>query len=318
MHRQAGPPAGALISALEEHVRITRTTPHSGVARSGRVRRLAALTTGLLATAALVTPSVAQADSPHVYSATQLAAASQAVETADIAGTAWYTDQESGALVVTVDSTVTEAEISTLKEAAGPNAGALEVDRVPGTFNKLIAGGDAIHADQGWRCSLGFNVNNGSHFVTAGHCTDGFPNWTSGSGQTLGPTVGSSFPVNDYGLVEYTGSVSREGTAGGEDITRAANPTVGQQVKRDGSTTGIHGGSVTGLNATVNYGNGEIVYGMIQTNVCAEPGDSGGPLYYNGVAYGLTSGGSGNCSVGGVTFFQPVVEALNAYGVDVY
>ncbi|MEU0296361.1 serine protease, partial [Streptomyces cavourensis] len=33
---------------------------------------------------------------------------------------------------------------------------------------------------------------------------------------------------------------------------------------------------------------------------------------------GLTSGGSGNCSSGGTTFFQPVVEALNAYGVSVY
>ncbi len=58
---------------------------------------------------------------------------------------------------------------------------------------------------------------------------------------------------------------------------------------------------------------------MIQTNVCAEPGDSGGPLYgSNGTAYGLTSGGSGNCSSGGTTFFQPVVEALNAYGMSVF
>ncbi|MGW9545036.1 trypsin-like serine protease, partial [Streptomyces celluloflavus] len=46
------------------------------------------------------------------------------------------------------------------------------------------------------------------------------------------------------------------------------------------------------------------------TTVCAEPGDSGGPLYgSNGTAYGLTSGGSGNCSSGGTTFFQPVTEA---------
>jgi streptogrisin B len=52
--------------------------------------------------------------------------------------------------------------------------------------------------------------------------------------------------------------------------------------------------------------------------VCAEPGDSGGPLYAGTVAYGLTSGGSGNCSSGGTTFFQPVVEALNAYGVNVF
>ncbi|WP_244167373.1 trypsin-like serine protease, partial [Streptomyces mutomycini] len=70
--------------------------------------------------------------------------------------------------------------------------------------------------------------------------------------------------------------------------------------------------------ATVNYGGGDIVYGMIRTNVCAEPGDSGGPLYSGTRAIGLTSGGSGNCSSGGTTFFQPVTEALSAYGVSVF
>ena len=37
-----------------------------------------------------------------------------------------------------------------------------------------------------------------------------------------------------------------------------------------------------------------------------------------GVALGLTSGGSGDCSSGGTTFFQPVAEALSAYGVSVF
>ena len=52
--------------------------------------------------------------------------------------------------------------------------------------------------------------------------------------------------------------------------------------------------------------------------VCAEPGDSGGPLFDGTKAIGLTSGGSGNCSGGGVTYFQPVTEPLGAYGVNVY
>jgi streptogrisin B len=106
---------------------------------------------------------------------------------------------------------------------------------------------------------------------------------------------------------------------GSVDISRAATPSVGTTVYRRGSTTGTHSGRVTALNATVNYGGGDVVRGMIQTTVCAEPGDSGGPLYSNsGIAYGLTSGGSGNCSSGGTTFFQPVTEALSAYGVSVY
>ena len=47
-------------------------------------------------------------------------------------------------------------------------------------------------------------------------------------------------------------------------------------------------------------------------------GDSGGPLYSGTTALGLTSGGSGNCTSGGVTYFQPVTEPLSVYGMSVY
>lgn len=57
---------------------------------------------------------------------------------------------------------------------------------------------------------------------------------------------------------------------------------------------------------------------MIRTTVCAEPGDSGGPPYDGTRALGLTPGGSGDCKRGGTTFFQPVREAANAYGVTVF
>ncbi len=81
-----------------------------------------------------------------------------------------------------------------------------------------------------------------------------------------------------------------------------------------GSTTGLADGQVLGLDATVNYPEGTVT-GLIQTNVCAEPGDSGGPLFtQDGLAVGLTSGGSGDCTVGGETFFQPVTTALEAVG----
>ncbi|KQX54984.1 streptogrisin [Streptomyces sp. Root66D1] len=296
-------------------MRTMRTTPT-------RTIRLLAVTAGLAAAAALAVPT-ANADSARTYSATQLSAAGDAVLAADVAGTAWRVDTATGAVVVTADSTVSPAEIAKIKRQAGTNAGALRIERTPGTFNKLISGGDAIYTS-GWRCSLGFNVKDSAgnyYFLTAGHCTDGAGTWYSNSGRTtvLGSTAGSSFPTNDYGIVRYTNSsVTKSGTVGSVDITSAANATVGMSVTRRGSTTGIHSGSVTGLNATVNYGGGDIVYGMIQTNVCAEPGDSGGPLYSGSRAIGLTSGGSGNCSSGGTTFFQPVTEALSAYGVSVY
>jgi streptogrisin D len=79
----------------------------------------------------------------------------------------------------------------------------------------------------------------------------------------------------------------------------------------------VHSGTVTALNATVNYAEGS-VYGLIKTTVCAEGGDSGGSLFAGTTALGLTSGGSGNCTSGGTTYFQPVTEALSVYGVSVY
>ncbi|WEH42589.1 S1 family peptidase [Streptomyces sp. NBC_01218] len=299
-------------------MRIKRITPRSTTARRSRAVAVAA---GLVAVAALAVPA-ASADSAGTYSTAQLTAASDAVLAADIPGTAWNVDPATKRLLVTVDSTVTQAEIQKIKDTAGDDAGALRIERTAGTFNKLISGGDAIYASS-WRCSLGFNVRSGStyYFLTAGHCTDGAGTWWSNSAHTtvLGTTSGSSFPTNDYGLVTYTNSsVAKSGTVGSVDITGAANATVGQSVTRRGSTTGIHSGTVTGLNATVNYGGGDVVYGMIRTNVCAEGGDSGGPLYSGTLAIGLTSGGSGNCSSGGTTFFQPVTEALSAYGVSVF
>ncbi|MET8677476.1 S1 family peptidase [Streptomyces sp. NPDC004647] len=300
-------------------MRIKRTAPHSGVARRAR---LIAVASGLVAVSALAVPAANAEPPAPTYSAAQLSDADNAVLAADVAGTAWHVDKATNTLVVTADSTVSQTEIEEIKQEAGPNAGAIRIERTPGKISKLLSGGDAIYADS-WRCSLGFNVRSGStyYFLTAGHCTEGAGNWYTNSARStvIGPTAGSSFPGNDYGLVRYTNtSISHPGTVGSQDITSAVNATVNMSVTRRGSTTGIHSGRVTALNATVNYGGGDIVYGMIRTNVCAEPGDSGGPLYSGTRAVGLTSGGSGDCSSGGTTFFQPVTEALSAYGVSVY
>ncbi|MFJ2115916.1 MULTISPECIES: S1 family peptidase [unclassified Streptomyces] len=299
-------------------MRIKRTNPRNGTSRR---TRLLALTTGFAAAAALAIPaaSTANADSAGTFSATQLTAASDAVLDADVAGTAWHIDEKTKAVVVTADSTVTDAEIAGLKRAAGANAGALRVERTEGRISTLISGGDAIYATS-WRCSAGFNVRSGTtyYFLTAGHCTEGLPPWYTNSARTtsIGPSAGTSFPGDDYGIVRYANTaLAHPSTVGSVTITGAANATTGMSVTRRGSTTGTHSGTVTGLNYTVNYGGGDIVSGLIRTNVCAEPGDSGGPLYSGSLAIGLTSGGSGNCTSGGTTYFQPVPEALSAYGV---
>ncbi|MEW2623055.1 S1 family peptidase [Streptomyces sp. NPDC048106] len=296
-------------------MRNERTTPRSG---SARRTRLIAVAAGFLAAAAFAAPTASASDA-HPFSAAQLTQASDSVMKADVPGTAWAVDAKNNKVVVTVDSTVSQAAIAKIKKEAGADAGALTIKRTAGKFNKLISGGDAIYGGS-YRCSLGFNVHSGStyYFLTAGHCGEVASTWYSNSAHTtvLGTNVGYSFPGNDFALVKYTNtSIAHPSAVGSQTISSAATPSVGQTVYRRGSTTGTHSGKVTALNTTVNYGSGDIVSGLIQTTVCAEGGDSGGPLYNGSVAYGLTSGGSGDCTSGGTTFFQPVTEALSYYGV---
>ncbi|WP_329351370.1 S1 family peptidase [Streptomyces sp. NBC_01261] len=297
-------------------MRIKRTTPRSGIARR---TRLIAVATGFAAAAAFAVPT-ASASEARTFSATQLSTANSSVLKADVPGTAWSVDSKTNRVVVTVDSTVSQAEIAKIKAQAGSTADAITIKHTAGQFKRLITGGDAIYGG-GYRCSLGFNVHSGStyYFLTAGHCGEVASTWYSNSGQStvLGTNVSYSFPTNDFALVRYTGSAAHPSAVGSQTISSAATPSVGTTVYRRGSTTGTHSGRVTALNATVNYGSGDVVYQMIQTTVCAEGGDSGGPLYSGTVAYGLTSGGSGNCTSGGTTFFQPVTEALSYYGVSV-
>jgi streptogrisin B len=284
--------------------------------RIKRTRALLAAGAALAVTAA-VAPSTAQATpTPGPALAAQLARADAAVLAAGVEGTAWYVDRTLGRVVVTADSTVSDTEIASIRSAAAEDAGAITVKRTPGVFKPLLGAGDAIYGS-GYRCSLGFNVRSGStyYFLTAGHCGDEVRTWYANSAQStlIGPTVGSSFPGNDYALVRYD-NTSLSHTGG----FTAADAYVGESVKRSGSTTGTHSGTVTALGVTVHYSGGGTVRGMIQTNVCAEPGDSGGALYDGTKALGLTSGGSGNCSTGGTTFYQPVTEALAKYRVSLY
>jgi streptogrisin B len=283
----------------EESVRIERTS---------RVRRAVQFLAAVSAVAASLYAVPAQAKAPSP--AARLAAAQSAVEQSAVRGVAWYTDAAAGKVVVTADSTVSAKDFASLQRDG------VQVNRTNGVFRPLLAAGDAIYGGQ-YRCSLGFNVQKGGsyYFLTAGHCGKVAKTWYTNSSHStvIGPTIGYSFPGNDYALVQYTNtSLTHPGGF------TAANAFVGESVTRKGSTTGTHSGKVTALNVTVRYSGAGKVGGLIQTTVCAEPGDSGGPLYDGTKALGITSGGSGDCRSGGTTFFQPVTEAASAYGVTVY
>ncbi len=322
--------ATALAPGLAAAAPLTATAAHdlavslggdrtAGVYRDAATGRMVVNVTDAAAASAVRSAGAQARLVPH--SARQLDLLMARLDTGTV-GTAWAVDPVSDQLVISADSSVAAARLAALRAAAAASHGAARVERLSGTITPLISGGDAIYGGP-YRCSLGFNVRSGStySFLTAGHCTDAASEWFADANHNtkLGDRTGSSFPGNDYGIVRYTNtSVPISGTVGGQDITSAANAFVGESVSRRGSTTGVHTGTVTALNVTVHYTGSGTVRGMIQTNVCAEPGDSGGPLYDRTVALGLTSGGSGDCRSGGTTFFQPVTEALSKYHVSIF
>jgi hypothetical protein len=263
-------------------------------------------------------------------SAADLSAAMTSLNTASASRpstvTGWYVDNATKSLVVEVHG----SDKGVTSWATGLGAGAVKIQHVAEAPTPLwnLIGGQAI-TTSGSRCSLGFNAQAGStrYVITAGHCTAIGSSW-SGSGGSIGTRAASSFPTNDYGAIRVTSSsaastslIDRYSSGSDVRVTGPRTATTGLAVCRSGSTTGWRCGSVTATNQTVCYSQG-CVGQMIRTNVCAEPGDSGGSLVTNPgsgttvQAVGLTSGGSGNCSSGGTTFFQPIGEALSAVGAS--
>lgn len=279
-------------------------------------RSVVPLTAVVLVTAALVAqPASAQRARPADVIA-------DLERSAAFAGTAWGVDTAADQAVVSIDDSVTGERLAAVQRVVSRYGDAVRLERSAGLFRTEIDGGDAIYGTK-YRCSLGFNVRNSSsttfYFLTAGHCGKAEKNWWADSRRTtfLGPTLSASFPGNDYALVQYDAAYTdHPGTVAGHSISTAGNATINESVSRTGSTTGTHTGRVTALNVTVRYQGGGTVRGLVQTTVCAEPGDSGGPFYDGSTALGLTSGGSGDCKKGGTTFFQPVTAALAVYGVQ--
>ncbi|MFC0862829.1 S1 family peptidase [Sphaerimonospora cavernae] len=232
----------------------------------------------------------------------------------------WYVDVKSNSVVVLSSN---QAEAEAFIAASGADTSLVRVEQSaeqPQTFYDL-RGGDAYYINNSSRCSIGFSVRRGSTngFVTAGHCGRA-GNTTTGYNQvSQGTFQGSAFPGSDYAWVavnsNWTPRPYVKGSGGANVTVKGSNVApVGSSVCRSGSTTGWHCGSVQQLNTSVSYSQGT-VRGVTRTNVCAEPGDSGGSFISGSQAQGMTSGGSGNCRTGGTTYFQPVRPALSAFGL---
>ncbi|MEN3538298.1 S1 family peptidase [Microbispora sp. ZYX-F-249] len=248
------------------------------------------------------------------------AALDRAAAGAPASTSVWYVDVLSNSVVV-LSSNAAEAEA--FVAASGADRSAVRVEQSneqPQTYYD-VRGGDAYYINSSARCSIGFSVRRGTTngFVSAGHCGRAGNSTTGYNRVAQGTFQGSSFPGNDYSWVAVNSNWTPRGWvnnySGGNVAVRGSSAApVGSSICRSGSTTGWHCGTVQQLNASVRYSQGT-VSGLTRTNVCAEPGDSGGSFISGNQAQGMTSGGSGNCSSGGTTYFQPVNEALSAYGL---
>lgn len=240
--------------------------------------------------------------------------------------TGWYVDVRSDSVVVEVNRAYADAATDAYLTDARRISPAVRVSDVTESPRALAAvrGGDAW-TTLAWRCSVGFSATGpggSKHFVTAGHCTQGAGPAYGYNDAQMGMLGGSTFNYfGDYGKVDVTSAdwtlSNLVNHYGGADVAvhGSAEAPVGASICRSGSTTGWHCGAVVAKNQTVVYVDGAVVSGLTQTTVCAEPGDSGGSYVAGDQAQGMTSGGSGDCQQGGETYFQPVNEALSAYGL---
>ena len=233
---------------------------------------------------------------------------------------AWSVDVATNSVVVQVEDPASPAVAAFLRQL-GAGGGAVRAMATAAERPRPLydtRGGDEYIINGNTLCSVGFSVVGG--FVTAGHCgRAGSP--TAGSNWVAqGTFMGSSFPGNDYAWVQTNGSWNTLPTVndyrgGAVNVTGSQVASVGSSICRSGRTSGWRCGVIQAHDVTVNYPQGA-VYGTTQTTACAEGGDSGGSFLAGTNAQGVTSGGSGNCSSGGATFYQPVNEILSVYGLS--
>lgn len=185
-----------------------------------------------------------------------------------------------------------------------------------------VRGGEAFHniEDQS-RCSVGFSVTMDAQqgFATAGHC--GKPDHkTAGYNKAdQGTFQAATFPGRDMAWVrvndDWTATPNVKAAEGDNvQVAGSVQALVGAAVCRSGSTSGWRCGKIEQHDTSVTYAEGTID-GVTETTVCAEAGDSGGSVVAGTQAQGVLSGGSGDCTSGGTTYYQPINPLLETYGL---
>lgn len=218
----------------------------------------------------------------------------------------WGIDTATNQVVVTIPDATPKAGANKLMAAAQRFGSQVRVERTADTPREFVLGGDAINNGQA-RCSVGFNVRRAGvlHVLTAGHCTNLGGTWAPMGGRV----VATNSPGGDEGLITNPSGVGPSQINDGTRITSVGAPTVGENLRKSGSTTGITSGRITGVNLTVNFDVG-VIRNMFSTTVFSQPGDSGGSGYNGGIALGTLTGGNST-----TTFFYPAQIEFRDFGL---
>ncbi|ASO18047.1 streptogrisin C [Actinoalloteichus hoggarensis] len=179
-----------------------------------------------------------------------------------------------------------------------------------------IAGGTLVTVGTpGVPCRVSFTVTGG--FLAPPNC--GQPPAVVRVGSTVVGSIAHSSATFSYATtlpnVTLQGWVINPGT-GNIPITGSVETPVGGQVCRVGYTTGMMCGTLQAKNQSVSHPGGTL-HGLTRTNICPDPGGTAAAQFFSGSqAQGIPVGGSGNCSSGGTTFFQPVNPILSSFGLS--
>nr|MDT0657715.1 S1 family peptidase [Micromonospora sp. DSM 115978] len=290
------------------------------------MRRLLTVAAPLLLAVVAVPPSASgSAPAPVTYGEHVLVTTAERLDRAASSVppgvTSWYADPGTDRVVMTVRPGA-EAAARAFGTRVGVVPGTVKLvvsDERP-TWYADVRGGDPYTTSpaNGFRCSVGFTVVGG--FVTNRHCGRvGMVVYTP-AGARMGVFTAVSSTTADWAHVRLDPGWRPVGQVRGPSGTHipvrgSVAAPVGATVCRFGNTTGWRCGVIQARNVTIIFAGGGVLYGMTRTNVCAEPGDSGAPMMAGNQAQGMISGGSGNCTVGGVSYFQPINTALTALGL---
>ncbi|MEE2040748.1 S1 family peptidase [Nocardiopsis sp. CT-R113] len=233
----------------------------------------------------------------------------------------WYPDPSDGTVVVeTVDGASSEAASLVGDAGVDPASVRVREGAAPAVPYAQVIGGHRYRTGGGV-CTIGFAASAPGQpgFLTSGHCgAVGAPVESIPAGAT-GTFQHSQFPGSDGAFVRVgpgwtlTNLVSDQG-GGFVEVTGSLAAPVGSAVCVSSPYNGWRCGTIQSRNNSVSYPEGT-VHGLTRTSACSGPGDSGSPFLSGSQAQGLTSGGSGNCSSGGTTFFQNVNPLLGMWGL---